>query len=40
MASTIDLSGLEHYIKVIEKYGQMLKDFREAMIELCEDSKT
>jgi hypothetical protein len=38
MASTIDLSDLEHYIKVVEKYGQMLKDFREAMIELCEDA--
>ena len=40
MASTIDLRGLEHYMKVVEKYGQMLKDFREAMIELCEDAKT
>jgi hypothetical protein len=40
MASTIDLSGLEHYMKVVEKYGQMLKDFRMAMIELCEDAKT
>ena len=40
MASTIDLSGLEHYMKVVEKYGQMLKDFRKAMIELCEDAKT
>ena len=39
MASTIDLSGLEHYMKVVEKYGQMLKDFRMAMIELCEDAK-
>lgn len=36
MASTIDLSGLEHYMKAVEKYGQMLKDFRKAMIELCE----
>ena len=39
MASTIDLSGLEHYMKVVEKYGQMLKDFREAMIELCKDAQ-
>ena len=36
MASTIDLSGLEHYMKVVEEYGRLLKDFRMAMIELCE----
>lgn len=36
MASTIDLSGLEHYIKVVEEYGRLLKDFRMAMMELCE----
>ncbi len=36
MASTIDLSGLEHYMKVVEEYGILLKDFRMAMIELCE----
>ena len=36
MASTIDLSGLEHYMKVVERYGQLLKDFRMAMMELCE----
>lgn len=34
MASTIDLSGLEHYIKVLEEYGRLLKDFRKAIIEL------
>lgn len=36
MASTIDLSGLEHYMKVVEEYGRLLKDFRMAMMELCE----
>ena len=39
MASTIDLSGLKHYTKVIEEYGRLLKDFRKAMIALCEDAK-
>lgn len=34
MASTIDLSGLEHYIKVITEYGTKLKDFRKAIIKL------
>ena len=34
MASTIDLSGLEHYIKAVEHYGMLLKDFRKAMIEI------
>ena len=36
MASAIDLSGLEHYIKAVERYGELLKDFRKAMMELCE----
>ena len=36
MASTIDLSGLEHYIKAVETYGKLLADFRKAMTELCE----
>ena len=36
MASTIDLSGLEHYMKVVDEYGRLLKDFRMAMMELCE----
>ena len=39
MASTIKLYGLEHYIKTLEKYGELLKDFRKAMIALCEDAK-
>lgn len=39
MASTIDLSGLEHYMKVVEEYGRLLKDFRNAMMALCEDAK-
>ena len=38
MASTIDLSGLEHYMKVLDVYAQGLKDFRKAMIELCKDA--
>ena len=38
MASTIDLSGLEHYMKVVEEYGRLLKDFRKAMIALGEDA--
>ena len=38
MASTIDLSGLEHYMKVVERYGELLKDFRGAIIALCEDA--
>lgn len=39
MASTIDLSGLEHYMKVVEEYGRLLKDFHKAMMALCEDAK-
>ena len=38
MASTIDLREFEHYIKTVERYGELLKDFRKAMIELCEDA--
>ena len=38
MASTIDLSGLEHYMKVVERYGELLKEFRGAIIALCEDA--
>ena len=34
MASTIDLSYLEHYIKVLTEYGTKLKDFRKAIIKL------
>ena len=34
MASAIDLSGLEHYIKVLTEYGKKLKDFRKAIIKL------
>ena len=34
MASTIDLSGLEHYIKVLTEYGTKLKDFRKAIMKL------
>ena len=33
------LDGLEHYIKTLEKYGELLKDFRKAMMALCEDAK-
>jgi hypothetical protein len=39
MASAIKLDGLEHYIKTLEKYGELLKDFRKAMMALCEDAK-
>lgn len=39
MASAIDLSGLEHYIKAVERYGEILKDFRKAIMVLCEDAK-
>ena len=39
MASTIDLSGLEHYIKVVERYGQFLKNFHLAMEEICKDAR-
>lgn len=39
MASTIKLDELEHYIKTLEKYGELLKDFRKAMMVLCEDAK-
>lgn len=39
MASTIDLSGLKHYIKTVERYGQLLKDFSMAMMALCERAR-
>ena len=39
MASTIDLSEFEHYIKVITEYGTKLKDFRNAIIALGESAK-
>ena len=39
MASTIKLDGLEHYIKVLDRYGKLLKDFRKAMMELCEKAR-
>lgn len=39
MASTIDLSGLEHYMKAVETYGKLLADFRKAMKELCEKAE-
>ena len=39
MASTIDLSGLEHYMKAVETYGKLLADFRKAMTELCEKAE-
>jgi hypothetical protein len=35
MASTIDLSGLEHYIKVLQRYSELLNSFHSAMEELC-----
>ena len=39
MASTIDLSGLEHYIKAVERYGQFLKNFHLAMEEICKNAR-
>ena len=39
MASTIDLSGLEHYIKTLTEYGTKLKDFRKAIIALGKSAK-
>lgn len=39
MASTIDLSGLEHYIKAVETYGRLLADFRKAITELGERAR-
>ena len=39
MASTIDLSGLEHYMKTLESYSQSLRSFHKAMKALCEDAK-
>lgn len=39
MASTIDLSGLEHYMKVLQYYGTALKNFHSAMEEVCAEAK-
>ena len=39
MASAIDLSGLEHYIKVLTEYGTKLKAFRKAIIALGKSAK-
>jgi hypothetical protein len=39
MASTIDLREFEHYMKVVERYGELLKDFHNAIISLCKDAK-
>lgn len=39
MASTTDLSDLEHYIKVLTEYGAKLKDFRKAIIKLGEKAR-
>ena len=39
MASTIDLRGLEHYLKAVETYGKLLIDFRKAMTELCDKAE-
>ena len=39
MASTIKLDGLEHYMKVVEEYGRLLKDFRKAIIALGKSAK-
>lgn len=39
MASTIDLSGLEHYMKSIERYATLLKNFHSAMEQICNDAK-
>lgn len=38
MASTIDLSGLKHYMESVERYGKLLKDFRKAMMAICESA--
>ena len=39
MASTIDLSGLEHYMKVLEHYKVLLKNFYKAMEMLCQEAQ-
>lgn len=39
MASTIDLSGLEHYINTLEKYKVLLKNFYKAMEMLCQEAQ-
>lgn len=39
MASTIDLSGLEHYINTLEKYKVLLRNFYKAMEMLCQEAQ-
>jgi hypothetical protein len=39
MASTIDLSGLKHFMDRVQNYGNLLKDFRNAMELICEDAR-
>ena len=39
MASTIDLSGLEHYINTLEKCKVLLKNFYKAMEMLCQEAQ-
>lgn len=31
-----DLSGLKHFMKTVEKYGQLLADFDRALAQICE----
>ena len=35
----IDTSGLKHFMERVQKYGQLLQDFRGAMELLCEDAR-
>lgn len=39
MASTIDLSGLEHYMNALEKYKVLLSNFYKAMELLCQEAR-
>lgn len=39
MASTIDLSGLKHYIESIERYSNLLAKFHEIMEMICQQAQ-
>lgn len=39
MASTIDLSDLEHYMNALEKYKELLKNFYKAMEMICQEAQ-
>lgn len=39
MASTIDLSGLKHYIESIERYSNLLMKFHEIMEMICQQAQ-